>query len=234
MTSRSSTILEKPAQARTYEKLYREVQLGGGHINKDMQQFMECDRKVCRFYAVYDDLATPQYERRPFNILYFLSDHTVEIRELYPLNCGRDSFPIFYRRARMPKTGKLTGPLDIPPKESDYISARDFAVGVPINLAGQPYFIYDADEFTRQYFAQELECPLGEKRDVQLPVKATPRSATPPYTGYGSWDDSMSSVLHLIPKVPRKDFNKLFSNEGKVLRFSAKFKTPKPEDTQRR
>merc|ERR1712118_93024 len=23
----------------------------------------------------------------------------------------------------------------------------------------------------------------------------------PPYTGYGSWDDSMSSVLHLIPKA---------------------------------
>ena len=31
------------------------------------------------------------------------------------------------------------------------------------------------------------------------------RAKTPPYTGYGSWDDSMGSVTHLIPKQPKKD-----------------------------
>lgn len=31
------------------------------------------------------------------------------------------------------------------------------------------------------------------------------RAKTPPYTGYGSWDDSMGSVTHLIPKLPKKD-----------------------------
>ena len=30
-----------------------------------LQRFMEWDRKVCRFYAVFDDLKTPQFERRP-------------------------------------------------------------------------------------------------------------------------------------------------------------------------
>ena len=30
------------------------------------------------------------------------------------------------------------------------------------------------------------------------------RAKTPPYTGYGSWDDSMGSVTHLIPKLPKK------------------------------
>ena len=43
------------------------------------------------------------------------------------------------------------------------------------------------------------------------------------YTGYGSWDDSMASVIALIPKKPKKDLAKLFFNEGKTLRFSAKF-----------
>jgi len=44
----------------------------------------------------------------------------------------------------------------------------------------------------------------------------------------------MSSVLHLIPKVPRKDFHKLYNNDGKILRFTAKFINPKPEDVERR
>merc|ERR1719265_3059621 len=78
--------------------------------------------------------------------------------------------------------------------------------------------------------AQELEA----KMDVRLPERAVPRPPTPPYTGYGSWDDSMSSVLHLIPKVPKKDFHKLYNNDGKILRFTGKFTSPKPEDVERR
>lgn len=44
----------------------------------------------------------------------------------------------------------------------------------------------------------------------------------------------MSSVLHLIPKVPKKDFHKLYNNEGKILRFTGKFVKPKAEDAERR
>ena len=75
--------------------------LNGGHINKNMQQFMEKDRKVCRFYAIHDDLITGQFERRPFLIMYFLADDTIQIREQYPLNCGRDAFALFCKRQRV-------------------------------------------------------------------------------------------------------------------------------------
>merc|ERR1711937_1115107 len=40
--------------------------------------------------------------------------------------------------------------------------------------------------------------------------------------------------LHLIPKVPKKDFHKLYNNEGKILRFTGKFVSPKAEDAERR
>merc|ERR1719265_1367573 len=79
-----------------------------------------------------------------------------------------------------------------------------------------------------------LSQPLEAKMDVRLPERAVPRPPTPPYTGYGSWDDSMSSVLHLIPKEPKKDFHKLYNNDGKILRFTAKFAKPKAEDVERR
>merc|ERR1719217_174458 len=43
----------------------------------------------------------------------------------------------------------------------------------------------------------------------------------------------MTSVLNLIPKQPKKDFVKLFKNDGKILRFTARFVDPKPEDQER-
>jgi len=221
---------------RTNEKIYTEVIQGGGHINVNMQQFMEKDRKVCRFFAIVDDLITAQYERRPFIIMYFLSNDTIQIREQYPLNCGRDAFPLFCKRMRMPK-GKteLRGPMDSAYQEDDYWHISDFCIGKRMEIYNTEFYIYDADGFTREYFCNELERPLGDKIDVRLPEKDPPRPPTPAYTGYGSWDDSMSSVLHLIPKKPRKDMAKLFFNEGKTLRFSAKFSGEvTEEDTMRR
>merc|ERR1719428_664614 len=232
--TRNDMKVKVAGQERTYEKLYREVMLGGGHVNENMQQFMENDRRVCRFFAVLDDLGTPQYERRPFTILFFLADNTVEIREQYPLNCGRDNFPIFFRRGKLTKAVKAVGPQDQLPKTDDLVQIKDLYVGAEVDLLKSPFFIYDADDFTRQYYKDALGQELEAKMEVRLPERSVPRPPTPPYTGYGSWDDSMSSVLHLIPKVPRKDFHKLFNNDGKILRFTGKYVDPKPEDVSRR
>jgi len=114
------------------------------------------------------------------------------------------------------------------------VQIKDLYVGAEVDLADVKFFIYDADDFTRQYYKDVMGATLEDKIDVRLPERAVPRPPTPPYTGYGSWDDSMSSVLHLIPKVPKKDFNKLFNNEGKILRFTGKFVKAKPEDMERR
>merc|ERR1719162_987565 len=43
----------------------------------------------------------------------------------------------------------------------------------------------------------------------------------------------MASVMHLVPKQPKKDFNKLYYNDGKVLRFTAQYKDARPEDMER-
>eukprot|EP00928_Gymnodinium_smaydae_P024385 TRINITY_DN1973_c0_g6_i1.p1 TRINITY_DN1973_c0_g6~~TRINITY_DN1973_c0_g6_i1.p1 ORF type:complete len:773 (+),score=190.71 TRINITY_DN1973_c0_g6_i1:80-2320(+) len=219
---------------RTAEKIYREVMLGGGHINADMQQFLEWDRKVLRFYAIQDDLSTTTFERRPFVILYFLADDTVEIREMYPLNSGRDNFPIFFRRNKLPR-GKvaLLGPMEPAKKKHEHICATDFSVGRVHELLGYQFYVYDADPFTRQYFESELGQTLAERQDVRLPERVVARPKTPPYTGYGSWEDSMGSVTYLVPKVPKKDFKKLYENEGKILRFTARYHGGNPEDEDR-
>jgi len=224
-----------PALKRNYEKLYREMMLGGGHINADMQQFMENDRKVCRFFATLDDLMTAQYECRPFTLLYFLADDTVEIREQYPLNCGRDNFPIYFRRGKVRKGNFETcGPGDPVPDASVWTRIEDFFVGTRITLLNKDFFVYDADDWTRRHFERNMGVTLADKIDVRLPEREVPRPPTPDYTGYGSWDDSMASVMNLIPKAPRKDFHKLMYNNNKIFRFTAKFANPKPEDVLRR
>jgi len=224
----------RPLAEKTAEKHYRETLMGGGHVNADMQQFMEWDRKVCRFYCVLDDVLTPTFERRPFLILFFLADDTVEIREQYPLNCGRDSFPIFFRRGKLTKgPAEVLGPLAQCKKKEDQWQIQDLAVGESVEMLGFHFHIYDADPFTRQYFTEELGMELGPAEDVRLPERAVNRPKTPPYTGYGSWDDSMGSVHALMPKPPRKDFVKLFGNDGKVLRFTAQLAEAKPEDSDR-
>jgi len=164
-----------------------------------------------------------------------LADDTVEIREMYPLNCGRDNFPIFFRKGKLAIGDyKVMGPQAQPRPRKDFVDGRDWSVGMTITLlTNNRFFLYDADDFTREYFANELGTELGPRIDVTLPERAVTRAPTPPYTGYGTWDDSMSSVTHLIPKPPQKDFVKLFQHEGKILRAKARFANPKAEDVDR-
>jgi len=128
----------------------------------------------------------------------------------------------------------VDGPQSQPRKKSEYVHGHDFAVGMNVTLLGNfSFYIYDADDFTRRYFREELGADLAPKINVELPERAVPRAPTPPYGGYGSWDDSMASVTHLIPKAPKKDLNKLYHHNGKILRYKAKFTNPKPEDVDR-
>merc|ERR1719171_3467497 len=87
----------------------------------------------------------------------------------------------------------VLGPMDACRKKDEYTNITDLSVGTMVNLQGNDFFIYDADEFTRGYFSEELKLQLAPRADVQLPERSVPRPPTPPYTGFGSWDDSMTS-----------------------------------------
>lgn len=47
--------------------------------------------------------------------------------------------------------------------------------------------------------------------------------AVPEHTGFGTEEDSLGCVAYLEPKPPKRDLAKQRENEGKVLRFQAKF-----------
>lgn len=53
---------------------------------------------------MWDDSDNMFGEKRPCIIHYFLADGTVEVREVYKQNDGRDPFPVLMKRQRLPKT----------------------------------------------------------------------------------------------------------------------------------
>ena len=75
-------------------KEYLEYSMGGGKV-KSAKQFLENDRKVLRYYAKFEGLK--------YIIHYYLSDDTVEIREVNYNNSGRDPFPLLLSRNKLPK-----------------------------------------------------------------------------------------------------------------------------------
>jgi hypothetical protein len=82
-------------------KDYLEHRLGGGRI-PSQKQFLENDRKVLKFYAKHYNLK--------YIIHYYLADDTVEIREVYIPNSGRDDFPLFLKRNKLPKQFSIKQP----------------------------------------------------------------------------------------------------------------------------
>ena len=74
---------------------------------KDVRQYLRNDRKVLRFYAVSE---LPYYPlgckgEQKYVIHYYLSDDTLEVRELRSLEepKGAGTFPKFLKRQKIPK-----------------------------------------------------------------------------------------------------------------------------------
>ncbi len=70
--------------------------------------------------------------------------------------------------------------------------------------------------------------------DVSDPAPTRAVVPVPAGTGYGTEEDSLGSVYHLVPKVPKKDVTKLMKYADVVLRFEAVFKDPSPVDAVRK
>lgn len=119
------------------------------------------------------------------------------------------------------------------PPASAFVRPTDLRVGGTVDVFGRELNIIAVDKATRQWYRKNLgyeqpaniKPPSNDKAPVKMPV--------PPYTGFGEDEDSLSSCVSLIPKAPKKDFNKFMKNEGKVLRFSARLARACPEDRHR-
>lgn len=111
------TLSKIPPKKDNLMKDWLEHGQGGGKV-KNQKQFLENDRRVLKFNASHDSLK--------YVINYYLADDTVEIKELFFHNSGRNKFPLFLKRNKLPKKFSVTQPGEV--IESDYVTPEDIEV----------------------------------------------------------------------------------------------------------
>lgn len=108
--------------------------------------FLENDRKVLRFFCQWDDSANLFGEKRNFCIHYFLADNSLEVRESHVANSGRDAFPLLLARKK-----------DVRNANGSPLRPIDFKVGSDVSFYGRKMFIYNCDDFTRNYYKVRIK-----------------------------------------------------------------------------
>ncbi|KAI0215708.1 EF-hand domain-containing protein 1 [Lamellibrachia satsuma] len=206
-----------------------------------LRQFLEMDRKVLRFYCVWDDRDKMFGQMRKFILHYYLVDDTLEIREVHNANDGRDPFPVLICRHKVPKDRyhvPSTFPhvvMELSQQEiKAYFTPRDFRIGDTVTIYNRRFLIYDVDDFTKAFYWKNFGVTDFDPVNVDQPANPNAKMEVAPYNGFGSLEDSMQSCMSLVPQPPKKDYIKMLDNDHKNLRFEALMDTPHPEDHGRR
>merc|ERR1711865_983593 len=99
-----------------------------------------------------------------------------------------------------------------------------------VECYGRVLQVVGCDASTRSWYTANADrmLPAGWSEQpancgTEVVSEALPTAQPADYNGYGTEQDSMGSVTHLIPKVPKKDFSKFMNHSTTILRFKAKF-----------
>ncbi|EQC42811.1 hypothetical protein SDRG_00531 [Saprolegnia diclina VS20] len=222
-------------------KTFMEATLGNHGLNSAKKaKFLSNARKVLHFECEYDDRQKLYGDLTPYSLNYFLEDDTIEIKEVERPNSGRDPFPLLLSRSRLLKAwehaihDEQDRGVEEPTGRDAYYNEDDLFVGAVLNVYSRSLKLVDADEYTRAYYKEAWNLDLEAPKYTPPAPKENEKPAPPPYTGYGTEEDSMGSVTHLVPKVPKKDFIKMTTNDHKLLRFSARMVSSRREQAARR
>jgi hypothetical protein len=201
--------------------------------NLTLKQFLENDRKVLRFYCVWDDRTSVFGDLRHMVVHYYLSDDTIEIRESIPANSGRESNTLFLRRCRLPKRPRFNS-WSSAEASGGYFTEADLMIGSVIHLYGRPFVICDCDEFTKQYYRENYDV---DKFDPVTINEFVDEPSSQPFFDvqlHAAPASEQSSLLIGDESHGKKDFRKLMSFDGVTLRFLGKLVSSKQVDRDRK
>lgn len=132
-------------------KNYIEVMLKGGRPNKNLQSFLENDRKVLSFSILWEDRSYDGGDKY-YTLNFFLSDNSVEVKEINEANNGKTPFPMLLKRQKLAKAPILTHCPGMSLKKEEFYMPPDLIIGNKVSIFGRDCLIYDCDDFTRQWY----------------------------------------------------------------------------------
>ncbi|KZC05165.1 EF-hand domain-containing protein 1 [Dufourea novaeangliae] len=197
------------------------------------RRFLEYDKMVLCFTATWNEDV--------YQIMYFLTDDTIAVREVLRPNCGKDPVAMLLKRMKVPKDWKNL-PTSYPavyleygdPEVIEYYTPKDFTIGGTIFIFSRRFFLHDCDSFTRKYYTDMLGMMQPER--IPLPEekpKSAPEYVPPPHIKFGTPEDTYAGCLSFMPKPPRKDVVRQLVNFPKKLRYSMRMDAVHPEDRGR-
>ena len=83
-------------------KNYIEVKLKGGRPNGGLKSFLDNDRRVLCFKILWQDVTYDGGDKF-YTLNFFLSDNSVEVKEINTQNSGRAPFPKLLKRQKLAK-----------------------------------------------------------------------------------------------------------------------------------
>lgn len=165
-------------------KTFAEATLGRAvGVGHSLGPFLAHDRQVLRFHCEWDCSDQLFGGVNPYTLHFFVADGTVEVQEVANPNSGKEAFPMLLSRRRLPKDFRAQVPFrdavtDPAPLESFY-AAPDLRVGGSVTLWGRQLRLLDCDDFTRQYYREELGVEQGSVPPPEVPPPA-PKQLPPP------------------------------------------------------
>jgi len=121
-----------PPDEKEYKE-YFEVKLGGGHPNGGLEQYLKNDRKVLSFDIMWDDKSL-EGDVNFYTLNFFLADGNVDVKEVRAVNNGKDSFPLFINKMKLPKVPILTHYPGMSLKKEEYYEPKDLICGQHIKI----------------------------------------------------------------------------------------------------
>ncbi|XP_011487801.1 EF-hand domain-containing family member C2 isoform X2 [Oryzias latipes] len=229
--------------------------------NNKLRQFLDYDRQVLRFYCFWNDQENPSAKPRELILHYFLFDDTIQIHEVTSAKAGNKSAVKFLQRRKLPKSlpaqvDQLGGDtesillnvlgsdglgnrfmadrLKTGAVKQDFYKDCDLRIGGEVNVWGRRVVIADCDEFTKQHYRFKYGIEDFTPVKYKLPPTPKPPKTLPPYNGFGSEEDSLSSCYGIQLRRPRKDLQSFLEKDSIVLKFRAKMKTDDGNERKRK
>ncbi|XP_014615823.1 PREDICTED: EF-hand domain-containing protein 1-like [Polistes canadensis] len=199
------------------------------------RRFLEYDRMILSFNAKWNDDF--------YQIMYFLMDDTIAIRELHKPNNGKDPVVMLLKRIKVPKNWKNL-PSSYPGiymeygdhEIIEYYTPKDFKIGETIFIFGKQFFLYGCDHFTRKYYSEVMRIIQPNDISLDFPTdRSKPLSEfkIPPHIKFGTPEDTYASCLSFRSKPLKKDVIRQLTNFPRKLRYSMKLDNVHPEDQDR-